>query len=868
MMKRLLSVLLAAVLLLALLPTALVSAEETPTLIEYPVEGGSLYFDPTTQTVESADKTITAIDLPSEIGGVAVKKLKSGLFYCNDTLRSLKIAAGVDLIDESAFAECTALEEVTLLGVKTVGWRAFADCPKLKTLTLAGVEVLEYNAFSYCTSLETVALPDGLRVIGSEAFAGCAAMTELPSLPTSLEQVDGAAFYKTAAWDNDESWSDELLCKDGWLLYSRNNKRETVSVPDGIRGIAGSAFSQHEILLSVRLPEGVECIGEAAFLMNSRLKKVTFPASLKAIGRSAFLYCTDLTSACFLGDAPSIGQKAFYDDYKDSFSSATKTLPIKNLTLYYLPARTGWTAMTEYVTAPWDGNTIPTGNMTYKIDGGELYFELETGTVSGVSGTLTHLELPEKINGSYVRRIAANAFAGQTELTTVTLPESVFVLGDSAFSGCTALRTVKLPQRMQSIGRAAFCDCSALQSVTLPQGLTTVPYRAFRDCKSLNYVSIPDGVTSIIGEAFRGCSLLTRLSFPESLTEINIEAFCGCLALENLTLPSKLETIGEYAFASCNALKTVTIPASVRYMYLSFADCKALREVYFLGDEPTNANTAFAGCTDITIYYTEGKDGWTTPEWNGYPAYPIPHKHSFTSQVVAPTCTADGYTLESCACGESRKTNEVKALGHSYKDGVCTRCGQRDPDAKPTVSFVDIPEKAWYRSAVEYAVEHELMNGVGDGKFNPEGSMTRAMLVTVLWRNAGAPKTESSRFTDVPSGRWFSTAVAWAAECGVVNGVGDGKFDPDGAITREQMAAILFRYADNTKVSTEKRGDFAQFADAGKVSRWAKEALSWTVAENIIGGSKEGGKLYLDPQGNATRAQVAAILMRYLEKTA
>ena len=120
----------------------------------------------------------------------------------------------------------------------------------------------------------------------------------------------------------------------------------------------------------------------------------------------------------------------------------------------------------------------------------------------------------------------------------------------------------------------------------------------------------------------------------------------------------------------------------------------------------------------------------------------------------------------------------------------------------------------------------------------------------------------------MPASAYYYDAVAWAADCGVVNGVGGGKFDPDGAITREQMAAIPFRYANTNQIDTAQRGDMAAFPDAGEVSEWAKDALSWTVAMGIIGGTEENGKVYLDPQGNATRAQVAAILMRYVARVA
>ena len=118
---------------------------------------------------------------------------------------------------------------------------------------------------------------------------------------------------------------------------------------------------------------------------------------------------------------------------------------------------------------------------------------------------------------------------------------------------------------------------------------------------------------------------------------------------------------------------------------------------------------------------------------------------------------------------------------------------------------------------------------------------------------------------DVPDGQWYTEAVAWAAHNEIVGGIGDGKFDPDGNITREQMAAILYRYSNRIGIDTTKRADLSSFPDGKKVSVWAADALSWANAESLINGTQEGSNLYLDPQGNATRAQVATIFMRFIE---
>ena len=167
---------------------------------------------------------------------------------------------------------------------------------------------------------------------------------------------------------------------------------------------------------------------------------------------------------------------------------------------------------------------------------------------------------------------------------------------------------------------------------------------------------------------------------------------------------------------------------------------------------------------------------------------------------------------------------------------------------------------------MDYALTNGLMNGVGGGRFEPDGQLTRAQLVTVLYRAAGEPDTgkQVNPFTDVPDDTWYTKAVIWAANNGIVNGVAKNTFAPDDSITREQIAAMLYRYAGAEAAKEDK---LSAFPDAAKVSDWAKEALNWAVASGLINGVADAnGTANLEPQATATRAQIATILMRWLEK--
>lgn len=249
------------------------------------------------------------------------------------------------------------------------------------------------------------------------------------------------------------------------------------------------------------------------------------------------------------------------------------------------------------------------------------------------------------------------------------------------------------------------------------------------------------------------------------------------------------------------------------------------------------------------------------------PNYKPDCKHENTEhQLQEATCTTGGADRVVCKdCGRELSSTATPALGHAYQNGVCTRCGAADPNAKPVntpkyTDFSDLPISDWYTDAVSYVLENGLMNGVSKREFDPEGELTRAMFVTILYRAEKTPDIsgKTNRFTDVPANEWYTDAVVWASDNGIVTGTSHTTFAPDTPITREQIATILYRYSKAARTSQT----LAAFPDAREVSAYAYDAMCWAVAEGILNGSD--GKLL--PQDNATRVQIAAILMRYLEK--
>ena len=211
------------------------------------------------------------------------------------------------------------------------------------------------------------------------------------------------------------------------------------------------------------------------------------------------------------------------------------------------------------------------------------------------------------------------------------------------------------------------------------------------------------------------------------------------------------------------------------------------------------------------------------------------------------------------AIPNSGKTDIVVGIG--AKTYTLTILRNSGTGANP---FTDVSEKDWFYGDVMFAYENGLMIGTGNAQFRPHGTATRGMMATILWRMAGSPAPKGNNsFTDVEAGTWYTDAIAWTAENGIFLGYGNNKVGPNDSITREQLAAIFFRYADYKGCDMNAKGELDKFRDAGKVSDYARAAMQWAVGSGLIQGKPDG---VLDPQGTATRAEIAAMLHRFLEK--
>ena len=442
-----------------------------------------------------------------------------------------------------------------------------------------------------------------------------------------------------------------------------------------------------------------------------------------------------------------------------------------------------------------------------------------------------------------------------------------------------------------------------------------MPDKCFNDCTKLLTVDYKGEVTAIGERAFEGCKSLTKAPIPAAVTTLGNSAFNGCIALTDVTLPAGVTAVPDACFQGCTALTDMKLPGTVTSVgHNTFTGCTALKDVRCYGAPPTvqpggAAEHSFEPSI-VTIHYNPAMN-WTLDADGTWQGYKVSSKgaclhtgYGTTENTVPATCGADGRVDTICSnCGDVIATKVIPATGaHTWDNGTvtteptettpgvrtytCTVCGQTRTEiipatgsavcpggaACPSFRFRDVPAPSnWAHEGIDYCVRHGLMSGFDATTFSPDTVSTRAQIVMILY-NLSGDTTDYSKyyvpFTDVRPGTWYYNAVAWGYDKDIVAGMSTTTFAPDGLITREQMAVLLYGYTE--KYAPAYLGGAASlngFPDAASVSNWAYAAMSWAVGNGLISGIASDGADYLAPSGGATRAQIAAIMMRYCRLT-
>ena len=265
--------------------------------------------------------------------------------------------------------------------------------------------------------------------------------------------------------------------------------------------------------------------------------------------------------------------------------------------------------------------------------------------------------------------------------------------------------------------------------------------------------------------------------------------------------------------------------------------------------------------TKYKITVTEGKNGSITP--NGVVKVEKGEDQTFKIKAEKgyeiADVLVDGKSVGAVAKYTFKNVKEKHTIEATFKK---VEMPEQKPEEKET--FKDVKKNDWYYEAVEYVANKGLMNGTGNDGFTPDANTTRGMIVTILYRLEGSPEVSMSTFTDVANTEYYAKAVAWAEKNGIVNGYGEGKFGPNDVITREQLAAIMYRYSNYKKYNTSVGEDtnILSYNDISELSEYAVSSMQWACGAGLVNGIGDGK---LAPKGNATRAQLATILMRYCE---
>ena len=338
---------------------------------------------------------------------------------------------------------------------------------------------------------------------------------------------------------------------------------------------------------------------------------------------------------------------------------------------------------------------------------------------------------------------------------------------------------------------------------------------------------------------------------------------------------------------------TLPVPSNINHKFVHILHYHAatnepeiIRPYVFSKDGMWYASFVLTSFSDFMI--VEEKQGGAAPDTTTTPApedtsapAPTDTPNPAPTDTPTPAPTPTSTPGPSYSGGSSRDDDDAEAYVPNQKPASKPAASKptstpepkpaqepvANPEAAPTLvaaanRFTDVKPNDWYSAAVQYACGKGLMNGTSANAFGPQLPASRAMLVTILYRMEGEPAAPASTFSDVPGGKYYANAVAWAAANGLVNGYGDDSFRPDGSVTREQLAAILYRYAALKGVETSDGADLSAYTDAGQISRYALPSLGWANNAGLITGFEWGG---LAPRNETTRAELAAILMRFCE---
>ncbi len=827
----------------------------------------------------------------------SVTSIGEGAFWLSG-LTSVTIPDSVTSIGNYAFEECAVLESVIIgNGVKSIGEGAFYWCRALESVTIGNsVTSIDYGAFYLCSSLKSVTIPGSVTSLGDSVFGNCTALKSAVfnkgATSTGICTFDGCTALESVTIENG-------VTSIGDSSFSGCTALESVTIGNGVTNIGGGAFKDCASLTSVTIPDSVTSVGNETF--RNSADSITLGKGIKYIGDYAFEGVNEVTvtgnisgieggkvtrgiKTLVLGKDVTDADDIIFDSFSDTleniivseentvYSSIDGVLFNKDKTelirypkgrketSYKIPDGVtsvgkwvfSWCGALESVTLP---NSVTSVGQEpfYNIDevrvvGSIAGFEYDA-TVGVKNLILEKDVIDTDINFRDLSDTLENIIVSE-ENTVYSSIDGVLFNKDKTelirYPKGRKETSYKIPDGVTSVGKWAFSWCGALESVTLPNSVTSIGYYAFSRCASLASITIPDSVTSVGIGAFNWCSALKNVAFPNSVTSVGSNVFDGTAYYNNKSnwdngILYNGSCLIDVDLRYLNETSSIEIKQGTKTIAdLAFDDCYSLTSIAIPDSVISIGNYAFTTCDDLTSV--------TIPESvktiGAYAfGYSAPNSEIFKN---------DGFTIYGCAGSEAEryaKDNEFTFISIG---------------CAPTVTFPDTVSGDWYYDAVKYNFERGYITGYSNGTFGPSNNIQRQDFVLILARIAGANLSayegQNGGFSDVQAGSYYASAVAWAKDKGIVTGYSADNFGVGTYITREQISLILCRY-----LGGEASGDvdtiLNAYSDGGNTSPWAKAGVAWAVENGIIGNSD-----YLNPNGNAGRAEVAQIIYNMSSK--
>ncbi len=743
-------------------------------------------------------------------------------FYTDEYLSAINMPRKLELIDKYAFYGCDTLTFV----------RAGA-CSRLKRI--------EDHAFYSCTMLAELRLPNCLTYIGPWAFAWDRILGQEDTtlgLPSSLQVIDTGAFAFVNHHKNLNIPANVTRIGDYAFMCDYYMNNLTFSPGDKPLTIGKAAFAGDNHMKSVDLSNRVAQIDRCAFAGCELLEEAYFGDKIDTIQARAFtsvdaalqLAIKTVLNGILAPDDPD-GNEEHADDIAAGLTQIAKVTQLKRAIFKNAPAKTITGAADTNSSFPRDCVVYyPQGNYTWAA---ELK---DDGTWQGYKTGLWH--------GDHIAQFADT-------VVDPTCTKQGYTHHACTVKGCTYAPVDDT--------YVAATDHTWVKTQTYPASCTEQG-TAFYKCSACGATRTEK--IAALGHDLSRCDL-----FPATCTKpgrvVGTCARCGVQIDE--VIPAKGH---DYSYADVRTEPTCT--ESGHYQGTCPTCGKDYDDVipalghdwgeWVVAQEPTAETTGYRYHICARCNARVGED------------IPKLHTHTWDAGVVTqkPTATEPGVKTYTCTICNEQKTESIPATGVPDTCPGGPTC--------PGYAFRDMPAPDnWAHAGLDYCIYSGYINGLSATTVDPSGTCTRAQLVCILYRIQGEPKVVEgyeldklrAPFDDVPRGQWYTNAILWAKLTRIVNGTSATTFDPSGQITREQLAAILYRYtAKYAPDATGNAASLADYPDAGSVSAYARDAMAWAVGNGLIKGLPHDKTDYLEPGGSTTRAQVATILMRYKQATA